>query len=68
MEVCVAGQYKQRILNALEKFDVRQAEKLSDALHEAELAGYQLTKEEDQLWERLTRCIEMYRRNLAING
>lgn len=64
----MAGKYKQRILNALEKFDVASAEWILDEVHEAERTGYQITQEEDQLLSRLTRCIEMYRRNLAING
>lgn len=59
------GRFKERLKKALEDFDINAAEFISTEIHEAEAAGYEVTAEEDALWERLTKCIEMFRRNTA---
>jgi hypothetical protein len=52
-------------MHALEYFDLQRAEELVEHLQEAEANGYVLTQQEDKLWERLTKLIHQYRRNLA---
>lgn len=61
----MAGRFKARLKNALENFDVHTAETVVDDIYAAEQGGYEITDEEDKLWARLTRCIEMYRRSSA---
>lgn len=61
----MASQFKERLKKALEDFDINAAEFISTELYEAEQAGYEITDEEDKLWARLTKCIEMYRRSSA---
>lgn len=61
----MAGQFKARLQQALDHFDINAAEFINSELQEAEAAGYQITAEEDKLWERLMTCIVMYRRNAA---
>lgn len=61
----MAGRFKARLQRALEAFDIHAAEFISTEIHAAEQTGYEVTEEEDKLWERLTRCIEMYRRSSA---
>jgi hypothetical protein len=62
-------QFKDKLKQALNKFDLAQAEKLSDAIHEAEERGYVVTAAEERLWERLAVCIESYRRcSAALDG
>lgn len=59
------AKFKEKLLQALKHFDLTRAELLCEELHEAEQVGYTLTREEDRLWERLTCCIDSYRRNMA---
>jgi hypothetical protein len=61
----MAGRFKARLQQALEDFDIHAAETVVDDIYEAEQGGYEITDEEDRLWARLTRCIEMYRRSSA---
>lgn len=59
------AKFKEKLLHALKHFDLTRAELLCEELYEAEQVGYTLTREEDRLCERLTRCIDSYRRNMA---
>jgi hypothetical protein len=61
----MAAQFKDKLKEALEKFEVQRAEQIGDEIHEAELIGYELTAQEEKLWERLTACIQSYYRNMA---
>lgn len=61
----MAAQFKDKLKDALEKFDVRLAERLGDEIYEAELSGYQLTPQEEKLWERLKNCMQAYYRTMA---
>lgn len=61
----MAAQFKNKLKAALEKFDLATAENLSDKIREAELTGYATTAQENKLLERLTRCIQVYRRTMA---
>lgn len=61
----MAQQFKDKLKQALNKFDLAAAERLSAEIHEAEENGYVVSTAEDRLWERLTRCIESYRRTFA---
>jgi hypothetical protein len=60
-----AAPFKTQLMHALEYFDLQRAEELVEHLQEAEANGYVLTQQEDKLWERLTKLIHQYRRNLA---
>ncbi len=42
-------------------FTLKEAEDLSDTIHEAEKTGYEITEEEDILWIKLTDKITDYR-------
>lgn len=59
------GQFKIRLQNALDKFDIANAERLLDEIHTAEETGYGLTATEDRLWNRLTACVSTYYRTAA---
>jgi hypothetical protein len=61
----MAAQFKLKLKEALEKFDPQRAEQIGDEIYEAELEGYQLTAQEEKLWERLTACLQSYYRNMA---
>lgn len=61
----MSGRFEARLKKALDDFDPAAAEFLSVELHAAEAAGYEITDKEDKLWARLTKCVEMYRRNSA---
>lgn len=41
----------------LNDFNLYKAELLSDAIHEAESRGYEISKSEDRLWMKLTEKI-----------
>lgn len=63
------AKFTEKLKYALSEFDLQRAEALSEEIHEAEEDGYVLTVAEDRLWERLTRCIDSYRRiSAAIEG
>jgi hypothetical protein len=53
-----------RMKEALNKFDSKQAEKVLDLLADAEDNGYSATNEENNLRERLLKCIEAYQRTM----
>jgi hypothetical protein len=61
----MAAKYKQKLKNALERFDVANAENLVVDLAAAEEAGYECTIQERRLWDRLLKCIEQFRRTLT---
>ncbi len=50
--------FETRLILALAKFNKAKALDLSDGIHRAESAGYELTDEEDKLWKDLTLKIE----------
>jgi len=54
------ARFTEELKNALEKFDVSDAETLTEKIQEAEAAGYEMTTAEDRLWTRLTTCIQQY--------
>jgi head-tail adaptor len=54
------ARFTEELKNALEKFDVGDAELLTEKIQEAEAAGYEMTTAEDRLWTRLTTCIQQY--------
>jgi hypothetical protein len=56
--------YEQELRDALtqEPFDLSKALTLSDKLHDAEKDGYEVSEEEDGLWEELTEQIELHRK------
>lgn len=54
------ARFTEELKNALEKFDVGDAEALTEKIQEAEAAGYEMTTVEDRLWTRLTTCIQQY--------
>ena len=51
-----------RLHKALQDFRLQEAETLSDAIHEAEGQGYEVSKSEDRLWQQLTEMILRERR------
>jgi hypothetical protein len=59
------ARFREELQAALDKFDIHRAEALSDKLHDAEEAGYELTAAEEKLWTRLLKCIESFRRTLC---
>jgi head-tail adaptor len=54
------ARFTEELKNALEKFDVGDAELLTEKIQEAEAAGYEMTTAEYRLWTRLTTCIQQY--------
>ena len=56
------AKFMDKLKYALDDFDLDKAETLSEEIHSAESEGYVVTAAEDRLWERLTRCIDSYRR------
>jgi hypothetical protein len=58
----MAAKFAKDMRTALERFDYSRAENLLVVIREAEAAGYELTKREENLWQRLVRCVEQYRR------
>jgi hypothetical protein len=53
--------YSKRLQGMLNNFHLGQALCLSDEIHEAESHGYEVSGNEDRLWERLTARIEEMR-------
>lgn len=49
---------------ALDKFDIKEAEKVLDSLADDEDKGHKTTKEEEKLRDRLFKCIEAYQRTM----
>lgn len=56
------AQFAKELRDALEKFDYPVAEDLLDQVRSAEEAGYELTTREENLLNRLVRCVATYRR------
>jgi len=56
--------HSKRMKGALDKFDPKEAEKVLDLLFNDEEKGYQITKEENDLRERLWKCLEAYERTM----
>jgi hypothetical protein len=56
------ARFAKDLRDALEKFDYRVAEELLDQVRSAEEAGYELTTREENLLNRLVRCVDTYRR------
>lgn len=61
----MAAQFKKKLKAALEKFDLTVAENLAEEVYDAELHGYKPTAQEERLCERLSNCIQAYRRTMA---
>jgi len=56
--------HAKKIKMALDKFDIKEAEKVLDILADDEDKGYKTTKEEEKLRDRLFKCIEAYQRTM----
>lgn len=54
-----------RLKMALEKFEVREAERALDLLADDEDKGYAATSKEEGLRERLIKCLEAYERTMS---
>lgn len=50
--------FESRLIHLLHNWNLQEAYDLSDEIHNAESAGYELTDEEDDLWKELTLKIE----------
>lgn len=56
------AKFMDKLMYALEVFDLVNAETLMGEIHEAEWNGYVVTAGEARLLDRLSRCIDSYRR------
>lgn len=56
--------HSKRMKSALDKFDPKEAERVLDLLADDEDKGYHLSKEENNLRERLWKCLEAYERTM----
>lgn len=56
--------YSKKIKGALDKFDLKEAEKVLDLIADDEDRGCELSGEENKLRERLLKCIEAYERTM----
>jgi len=61
----MAAHFKKRLKYALDNFELAAAESLAEEIYDAELNGYAPTAQEEKLCERLSKCIQAYRRNMA---
>ncbi len=50
--------FEGRLIHLLNNWNLQEAYDLSDGIHNAESAGYELTNEEEDLWRDLTLKIE----------
>lgn len=57
--------HAKRLKDALDKFDPKFAEKAIDLLSDDEDRGYETTKDEDALREKLIRCLAAYERTMS---
>lgn len=57
--------YATRLKDILDKFDAREAERALDALADDEENGYPTSKKEEDLRDRLVRCLEAYGRTMS---
>lgn len=63
------AKFTDKLKQALDNFDLVNAETLMEEIHEAEWNGYVVTAGEERLLDRLSRCIASYRRcSAAIEG
>lgn len=58
------SKFKEELQAALDRFDIIRAEAVADKVHEAEENGYELTAAEEKLLNKLTKCVQSYRRAL----
>lgn len=58
------AKFREELKSALDRFDIIRAEAVADKVHEAEENGYELTAAEEKLFDKLTKCIQSYRRAL----
>lgn len=56
--------YAKRLKDSLNKFDPKDAERTLDLLADAEDQGHNTSKEENNLRERLIKCLEAYERTM----
>lgn len=58
--------YESRIMQVLNKFDHREAERVLDFLADEDEKGHKASKEEKALRRRLEKCLEAYERTSFI--
>lgn len=56
--------YEKKLEEALNKFDIKNAQLILDILADAEDEGYNTNKKENNLRERLFKCIETYEKTM----
>lgn len=58
------GIHAKKIKGVLDKFDAREAERVLDTLSDDEENGYPTSNKEEELRDRLIKCLEAYERTM----